>query len=153
MRRLDVRSFSLYVPATSQVRLKWNTQWRLDGTWPRRLCDVLLELHNNVSKGRNSGASSLRLHDVSNKFQMKHPTTSRSNVAMTSQWCVSTTSYWNVIMTSQREVATTPQDYVSTVSQTSLKWNTQRSLSGTLPKNLSGTYPWRPISTSLRRLL
>ena len=33
-RRSDV---SLYVPATSKVRLKWNTQRRLDGTSPRRL--------------------------------------------------------------------------------------------------------------------
>ena len=32
-RRSDV---SLYVSATSQVRLKWNTQWRLDGTSARR---------------------------------------------------------------------------------------------------------------------
>ena len=28
---------SLYVPATSQVRLKWNIKWRLDGTSPRSL--------------------------------------------------------------------------------------------------------------------
>ena len=33
-RRNDV---SLYVPLTSQVRLKWNTQRRLGGTSPRRL--------------------------------------------------------------------------------------------------------------------
>ena len=33
-RRSDV---SLYVPVTSQVRLKWNTQRRLDGTSRRRL--------------------------------------------------------------------------------------------------------------------
>ena len=32
-----------------------------------RFYDVLLERHNNVSKGRNNGAPSLRLHDVSNK--------------------------------------------------------------------------------------
>ena len=58
-----------------------------------RLYDVLLERHNNVSKGRNDDAPSLRLHDVSNKSQKEHPTTSRWNVAKTSQWCVSTTSY------------------------------------------------------------
>ena len=67
-RRNDV---SLYVPATSQVRLKWNTQRRLDGTSPRlsvvRLHDVLLERHNDVSKERNNDAPLLRLHDVSNK--------------------------------------------------------------------------------------
>ena len=33
-RRNDI---SLYIPATSQVRLKWITQWRLSGTLPRRL--------------------------------------------------------------------------------------------------------------------
>ena len=42
-----------------------------------RLHDVLLERHNNVSKWRNNNVPSLRLHDVSNKPQMKHPTTSR----------------------------------------------------------------------------
>ena len=42
-----------------------------------RLYDVLLECHSDVSKGRNNDAHSLRLHDVSNKSQMKHPTTSR----------------------------------------------------------------------------
>ena len=42
-----------------------------------RLYDVLLESRNDVSKGCNNDAPSLRLHDVSNKSQMKHPTTSR----------------------------------------------------------------------------
>ena len=42
-----------------------------------RLYDVLLERHNDVSKGRNNDPPSLRLHDVSNKSQMKHLTTSR----------------------------------------------------------------------------
>ena len=32
-----------------------------------RLHDVLLERHNDVSKGRNNEAPSLRLHDVSDK--------------------------------------------------------------------------------------
>ena len=41
-----------------------------------RLYDVLSERHNNVSKGRNNDAPPLRLHNVSNKSQMKHPTTS-----------------------------------------------------------------------------
>ena len=35
------------------------------------LYDVLLERHNDVSKGRNNDAPSLRLHNVSNKSQMK----------------------------------------------------------------------------------
>ena len=49
-----------------------------------RLHNVLLERHNEVSKGRNKDAPSLRLHDVSNKSQMKHPTTYQWNVAKTS---------------------------------------------------------------------
>ena len=44
---------------------------------------LLLERHNNVSKRRNNDAPSLRPHDVSNKSQMKHPTTSRWKVAKT----------------------------------------------------------------------
>ena len=32
-----------------------------------RLHDILLERHNDFSKGRNNDAPSLRLHDVSNK--------------------------------------------------------------------------------------
>ena len=128
---------SLYVPVTSQVRLN----------------NVLLERHNDVSKGRNNDAPSLRLHEVWNKFQMKHPATSRWNVVKTPQWCFSTASYWNAITTSQKDVTTTPHHYVSSTSQTSLKWTTQQRLSGALPRRLSGTYPRRPISTSLRRLL
>ena len=86
-----------------------------------RLYEVLLERHNDGSKGRNNDAPSLRLHNVSNKSQMKHPTTSRWNVTKRSQWCIYTTSYWNVIMTSQKDVTTTPHHYISTTSQTSLK--------------------------------
>ena len=58
-----------------------------------RLNDVLLERHNDVSKGRNNHAPSLHLHDVSNKSYMKHPTTSQWYVTKTSQWYVSTTSH------------------------------------------------------------
>ena len=32
-----------------------------------RIHNVLLDCHNDVSKGRNNDAPSLRLHDVSNK--------------------------------------------------------------------------------------
>ena len=77
--------------------------------------------------------------------EMKHPATSRWNAAKTSQWCASTTSYWNVVTTSQEDVTTTFHQCVFSTSHTSLKWNTQR--------RLNSTYPWRPISTSLRRLL
>ena len=54
---------------------------------------VLLERHNDVSKGRNNDAPSLRLHDVSNKSYMKHPTTSQWYVTKKSQWYVCTTSH------------------------------------------------------------
>ena len=84
---------------------------------------------------------------------MKHPATSRWNVAKTSQWDISTTSYWNVMTTPQEDVTTTSHQCVSSTSQKSLKWNTQRRLSGTSPRRVSGTYLWRPISTSLRLLL
>ena len=40
------------------------------------LHDLLLERHNDVSEWRNNDVPSLRLHEVSNKSQMKHPTTS-----------------------------------------------------------------------------
>ena len=40
-----------------------------------RLHDVLLERRNDVSKGRNNDFPSVRLPDISNKSQMKHPTT------------------------------------------------------------------------------
>ena len=46
---------------------------------------VLLERRNDISKVRNNDVPSVRLHNVSNKFQMKHP--------KTSQWYVSTTSH------------------------------------------------------------
>ena len=57
------------------------------------LHDVSLEHRNDVSKGHNNDAASLRILDVSNKSQMKHPTTFRWYVTKTSQWCVSTTPH------------------------------------------------------------
>ena len=41
------------------------------------LHDILLERRDDVSRGCNKGASSVRLHDVSNKSQIKHLTTSQ----------------------------------------------------------------------------
>ena len=41
-----------------------------------RIHDILLECRYVVSKGRNNAVSSVLLHDVSKKAQMKHPTTS-----------------------------------------------------------------------------
>ena len=58
-----------------------------------RLHDVLLEFRDDVSRGSNDHASSVHLHDVSNKPQMKHLTTSQWNVKKTSQWHVSTTCH------------------------------------------------------------
>ena len=88
---------SLYVPVTSQVRLRWNTQQHLSGTRQDisvvRLHDVLLVCHGDVSRERNDDVPSVRLHDVSNKSQMKHPKTSQWYVTKTSQWYVSTTSH------------------------------------------------------------
>ena len=57
------------------------------------LHDVSLERRNGVSKGRNSDAASLRLLDVSNKSQMKHPATFQWYITKTSQWYVSTTPH------------------------------------------------------------
>ena len=96
-RRNDV---SLYVPATLQVRLKWNTQRRPDGTLPRRLIgtssqrlkQVSNKTPNNISLVHHQDASMVRIHvaplvrpyDVPCKSQMKHP--------LTSLWYVFTTS-------------------------------------------------------------
>ena len=58
-------------PTTS----RWNVAKprRLSG----RLRDVLLERRDDVSRGPNNDVLSVRLHDLSNKSQMKHPTTSQ----------------------------------------------------------------------------
>ena len=42
-----------------------------------RLHYVLLELRDDVLRGRNNDVPSVRLHDASNMSQMKHPTTSQ----------------------------------------------------------------------------
>ena len=46
--------------------------------------NILLERRDNVFKGHNNNVPSVRLHDVSNKSQMKHPTTSQWYVSLTS---------------------------------------------------------------------
>ena len=66
------------------------------------LHDVLLECHDD-------DVPSVRLHDVSNKSEMKHLTTSQWYVTKASQWYVSTMTHY----------------YVSTTSPVSPKWNTQ----------------------------
>ena len=89
-RRGDVITTSLY---TSQRRRRYvSNKTPNDVSMKRRqdvsvvrLHDVLLERRDNVSGGRNNDVPSVRLHDASNKSQIKHPTTS--------QWYVSTTSH------------------------------------------------------------
>ena len=73
-----------------------------------RLHDIFLERREDVPRGRNNNVSSVHLHDVSNKSQMKHQTTSHCYVTKTSQWYVSTFD-----------------QYVPTTPPVSLKWNTQ----------------------------
>ena len=42
-----------------------------------RLYDILLKRRDDISRGRNNDVPSVRLHNVSNKSQMKHPTMSQ----------------------------------------------------------------------------
>ena len=80
-RRDDVLAASF---STSQQRcrffIKRNIQQRVCRTSLRRLSvcfhDALLERRDDVSRGSNNGVLSVCLHDVSNRPQMKHPTTS-----------------------------------------------------------------------------
>ena len=91
-RRLFVRPSD--VAGTSQMKHPMTSRWNFAKTSQWYVSTTsYLERHNNVSKGRNDNAPSLRLHDVSNKSQMKHPTTSQWYVTKTSQWYVSTTSH------------------------------------------------------------
>ena len=104
-RRGDVVTTSL---CTSQQRRRYvpnktpndvSLEYR-QGVSVVRLHDVLLEHRDDVLKGPNNDVSSVRLHNVSNKSQMKHP--------RTSQWYVSTMFHY----------------YVPTTSPVSPKWNT-----------------------------
>ena len=101
--------------------------------------DVLLERRDNVLKGHSKDVSSLHLHDVSSKSQMKHPATSKWYVTKTSYCYVSTMSpvrpKWNAQMTLLWYLSTPPRFGItlfrrSTRSQVTLLW-TQ---SGTLPR-------------------
>ena len=65
-----------------------------------RLYDVLLERCDDAIKGRNNHILSVRLQDVSEKSQMKHPTTSQCYVTKTSQWYVSMTPHYYIPATS-----------------------------------------------------
>ena len=55
--------------------------------------DILLERRDDVSRGLNNDVPPVRLHDVSKKSQMKHPTTSEWCVFKMSQWYLATTSH------------------------------------------------------------
>ena len=73
------------VVGTSQMKHSTMSQWNYrQGVSVVRLHDVLLENPDNVSRGRNNDVLSVRLHDISNKSQMKHP--------KMSQWYVTKTS-------------------------------------------------------------
>ena len=55
--------------------------------------DALLEPLNDVSRGRIIDIPSVCLHEVSNKYHKKHPTTSQWYVVKTSRWYILTTSH------------------------------------------------------------
>ena len=58
-----------------------------------RLHNFLLKRRDDVSRARNDDVPSVRLHDVSDEPQMKHPTTSQWYVTKTSLRYVSTTPH------------------------------------------------------------
>ena len=90
------------------------------------LHDVLLERRDNVSSGRNNDIPSVRLHDVSNKSQMKHPTTTQWYVSKTSP-CYVCTAY-----------------HVSITFPVSPKWKNQWCRCGTSPPRLQ-VMLWRGL--------
>ena len=63
-----------------------------------RLQDILLERLNDVLRGGNNDVSSVRLHNVSNKSQMKRP--------MALLWYVFTTSWSYVVATPCQKAST-----------------------------------------------
>ena len=80
-RRSDVVTMSL---CTSQRRRSYVSNETLNKVSMERhqdvsvvrLHDILLERRDDVSRRRNNNVPSVRLLDVSNKSQMKHPTAS-----------------------------------------------------------------------------
>ena len=87
-----------------------------------RLNDILLELRDDVSRGRNNNVPLVRLLDVTNKSQMQHPMTSQwyvvrildvllvrlYDISCKSQMKHSITLLWYVSTTSQSYVVATP---------------------------------------------
>ena len=80
-----------------------------------RLHSVLLVCRDDVSRGRKGDGPSVCLHDVSNKSQVKHPTTPQWYATKTSQWYSGNskmkhpiTSVWYASTLSQSYVVVTP---------------------------------------------
>ena len=95
--------------------------------------ELLLEHPNNVSKGRDNYVPSVRFSNVSNKSQMKQPTTSQWYITKTLQWYVSTRSH----------------QHVSTTPPLSLKQNAQNRCCGTSPPCLGLMFSRRLVSRFL----
>ena len=104
-RRGDVVTTSL---CTSQQRRRYVPNKTPNGVSLEYRQGVSVVRLHDVLKGPNNDVSSVRLHNVSNKSQMKHPRTSQRYITKTSQWYVSTMFHY----------------YVPTTSPVSPKWNT-----------------------------
>ena len=95
---------SLSIPVTSQNASKETphdvSMERHQGVSVVRLHNILQERRDNFSRGCNNDVSSVRLHDVPNKSQMKHPMTGHWYTTQISQWYVSTMSHQYVLITS-----------------------------------------------------
>ena len=97
-RRSDVVTTCL---CTSQWRRRYASNEMLNDVSVERrqdvsvqcLQDILLGFCDDVSRGLNNDVPSVRLLDISNKFQINHQTTSQCYVTKTSQWYLSLTSY------------------------------------------------------------
>ena len=79
---------------------------RRQGVSVVRLHDVLTERCDDIFRVCNNEVPSVCLHDISNKSQLKQPTTP--------QWYVFTMSYWNFATTSQEDITMMFHQYVST---------------------------------------
>ena len=86
------------------------------------LHDVLLKRRHDVLRRCNSDVLSVRLHDLSNKFQMKHPTTSQwylphQDVSVVGIHDVSSLRLYDVFCKSQIKQPITLLWYASYVSE------------------------------------
>ena len=69
---------------TSQQRGRYVSNETPNDVSVVRLHDVLLVCRDDVLGGQNDDVQSVRLHNISDKSQMKHPTTSQWYLSMTS---------------------------------------------------------------------